>query len=86
QSASMPASIGGLNFSFSSGAMNAGDKFTVQPTRGALNGFGLATSNGSAIAAASPYVPSATKTNTGTGTIGGLSVTSATAAANPHNY
>ncbi|KVL16090.1 flagellar hook-associated protein FlgK [Burkholderia sp. MSMB1826] len=85
-STSMPASIGGLNFSFSSGSMSAGDKFTVQPTRGALNGFGLATSNGSAIAAAAPYVPSATTTNTGNGTIGGLSVTSATAAANPHNY
>ena len=85
-STSMPASIGGLNFSFSSGSMSAGDKFTVQPTRGALNGFGLATSNGSAIAAAAPYVPSATTTNTGNGTIGGLSVTSATAAANAHNY
>ncbi|WP_175885809.1 flagellar hook-associated protein FlgK [Burkholderia sp. BCC0044] len=85
-STSMPASIGGLNFSFSSGSMSAGDKFTVQPTRGALNGFGLATSNGSAIAAAAPYVPSATTTNTGSGTIGGLSVTSATAAANAHNY
>ncbi|MBN3773744.1 MULTISPECIES: flagellar hook-associated protein FlgK [Burkholderia] len=82
----MPGSIGGLNFSFSSGSMQPGDKFTVQPTRGALNGFGLATSNGSAIAAAAPFVPSATTTNTGTGTIGGLSVTSATAAANPHNY
>nr|WP_321862986.1 flagellar hook-associated protein FlgK [Burkholderia cenocepacia] len=85
-STSMPASIGGLNFSFSSGSMNAGDKFTVQPTRGALNGFGLTTSNGSAIAAAAPYVPSATTTNTGNGTIGGLSVTSAAAAANAHNY
>ncbi|MEN8517052.1 flagellar hook-associated protein FlgK [Burkholderia sp. RS02] len=85
-SASMPASIGGLNFSFASGSMSAGDKFTVQPTRGALNGFGLATSNGSAIAAAAPYVPSATTTNTGTGTIGGLSVTSAAAAANAHKY
>ncbi|MCA8275086.1 flagellar hook-associated protein FlgK [Burkholderia sp. AU30280] len=81
----MPGQIGGLNFSLS-GTMNAGDKFTVQPTRGALNGFGLTTSNGSAIAAAAPFVPSATTTNTGTGTIGGLSVTSAAAAANPHNY
>ncbi|VWC47413.1 flagellar hook-associated protein FlgK [Burkholderia lata] len=81
----MPGQIGGLNFSLT-GTVNAGDKFTVQPTRGALNGFGLATSNGSAIAAAAPFVPSATTTNTGTGTIGGLSVTSATAAANPHNY
>ncbi|MCA3826679.1 MAG: flagellar hook-associated protein FlgK, partial [Burkholderia sp.] len=85
-STSMPGSIGGLNFSFSSGAMNAGDKFTVQPTRGALNGFGLTTSSGSAIAAAAPYVPSAATTNTGNGTIGGLSVTNPAAVANAHNY
>ncbi|WP_193099340.1 flagellar hook-associated protein FlgK [Burkholderia sp. Z1] len=83
--AQMPGQIGGLNLSLT-GTMKPGDSFTVQPTRGALNGFGLATSNGSAIAAAAPYVPSATTTNTGTGTIGGLSVTSAAAAANAHNY
>ncbi|MGU2416567.1 flagellar hook-associated protein FlgK [Burkholderia cenocepacia] len=83
--AQMPGQIGGLNLSLT-GTMQPGDKFTVQPTRGALNGFGLTTSNGSAIAAAAPYVPSATTTNTGNGTIGGLSVTSATAAANAHNY
>ncbi|MDS0862180.1 flagellar hook-associated protein FlgK [Burkholderia pseudomultivorans] len=68
-SKSMPASIGGLDFSFSSGAMSAGDQFTVLPTRGALDGFGLATSNGSAIAAASPVVSSAVSTNAGTATI-----------------
>ncbi|WP_423371750.1 flagellar hook-associated protein FlgK [Burkholderia sp. LMG 32019] len=89
QKGPMPVTLGGasgLNFSIASGKMQPGDQFTVLPTRGALNGFGLATSNGSAIAAAAPFVPSATTTNTGTGTIGGLSVTSATAAANPHNY
>ncbi|RQZ15724.1 flagellar hook-associated protein FlgK [Burkholderia sp. Bp9031] len=82
----MPVSLGGLNFSVPSGAMKAGDQFTVLPTRDALNGFGLATSTGSAIAAASPYASSASTTNTGTGTIGSLSVTSASAAANAHNY
>ncbi|HKT65028.1 MAG TPA: flagellar hook-associated protein FlgK [Burkholderia sp.] len=82
----MPVSLGGLDFSVPSGTMQAGDQFTVLPTRGALNGFGLATSAGSAIAAASPYVSSVSTTNTGTGTIGSLSVTSATAAANTHNY
>lgn len=64
----MPGSIGGLDFSLN-GAMAAGDSFTVQPTRGALNGFSLATTNGSAIAAASPVVSSAVSTNTGTATI-----------------
>ncbi|MCR4469180.1 flagellar hook-associated protein FlgK [Burkholderia sp. SCN-KJ] len=65
----MPVSLGGLNFSFSSGAMNAGDQFTVLPTRGALTGFGLATTSGSAIAAASPVVAAASSTNIGTGKI-----------------
>ncbi|OXJ18242.1 flagellar hook-associated protein FlgK [Burkholderia sp. AU6039] len=70
----MPVSLGGLNFSVPSGSMSAGDKFTVLPTRGALNGFGLATTSALAIAAASPAVTSAASTNTGTGkiTLGGV--------------
>lgn len=72
----MPVSLGGLNFSFSSGAMNAGDRFTVLPTRGALTGFGLATTSGSAIAAASPAVTSASSTNLGTGKLALSGVTS----------
>lgn len=85
-STTMPGSIGGLNFSIASGTMNAGDKFTLQPTRGALNGFGLTTSNGSAIAAASPYVSSAATTNLGTGTIGAPSVTNASAVTTTNPY
>lgn len=76
QSTSMPASIGGLDFSFGANTqMNAGDQFTVLPTRGALDGFALATSSGSAIAAASPVLASAATTNSGTATItqGGVS-------------
>ncbi|WP_269506624.1 flagellar hook-associated protein FlgK [Burkholderia sp. IMCC1007] len=70
QSKSMPASLGGLDFSFANGTqMNAGDQFTVLPTRGALDGFALATSSGSAIAAASPVVASPATTNSGTATI-----------------
>ncbi|CAN0624013.1 flagellar hook-associated protein 1 FlgK [Burkholderia multivorans] len=64
----MPGSIGGLNFSLT-GAMAAGDSFTVQPTRAALDNFALATSNGSAIAASSPVVSSAATSNAGTGKI-----------------
>ncbi|AOJ64042.1 flagellar biosynthesis protein FlgK [Burkholderia ubonensis] len=84
-SATMPISIGGLNFSVS-GAMNAGDSFTVLPTRGALGGFSLATANGSAIAAAGPYVSSASTTNLGTGTIGAPSVTNASAVTTTNPY
>ena len=42
--------IGGMQFNLT-GTMNAGDSFTVEPTRGALNGFALTTSDGSAIVA-----------------------------------
>ncbi|MFL9869429.1 flagellar hook-associated protein FlgK [Paraburkholderia fungorum] len=60
--------INGLNFS-TTGAMKAGDSFTVEPTRGALNSFNSATADPSAIAAAAPVLGSATASNTGTGTI-----------------
>ncbi|MGF6540618.1 flagellar hook-associated protein FlgK [Paraburkholderia youngii] len=61
--------IGGLQFSVASGTMNAGDSFTVEPTRGALNGFALTTTAGSAIAAAAPVLASASTSNTGSATI-----------------
>lgn len=60
--------IGGLVLTLS-GTMNSGDSFTIQPTRGALNGFALATSNTSAIAAASPVLVSSSSTNTGSATV-----------------
>ena len=63
------ASMGGLVLNITSGAMNAGDSFTIQPTRGALNSFALATSNTSAIAAAGPVLASAPSSNIGTGSI-----------------
>jgi flagellar hook-associated protein 1 len=63
----------GLKISVS-GSMQAGDSFTIQPTRASLDNFGLATTSGSAIAAASPAVTSGATANTGSATI-----TSATA-------
>jgi flagellar hook-associated protein 1 FlgK len=60
--------INGLNFS-TTGTMNAGDSFTVEPTRGALNSFATATTDASAIAAAAPVLANAASSNTGTGTI-----------------
>lgn len=61
--------IGGLVLNITAGAMNPGDSFTIQPTRGALDSFGLATTNSSAIAAASPVLASAASSNTGSATI-----------------
>lgn len=65
---SLPATLGGLKLS-ATGTMNAGDSFTIEPTRGALNGFAVAATDGSAIAAAAPVTASATASNTGSGKI-----------------
>ncbi|RDK01787.1 flagellar hook-associated protein FlgK [Paraburkholderia lacunae] len=65
---SLASPINGLQFS-TTGTMNPGDSFTVEPTRGALNSFATATTAASAIAAAAPVLGAAASTNTGTGTI-----------------
>ena len=68
QAANLTSPIGGMQFSLT-GTMNAGDSFTVEPTRGALNGFGLTTSDGAAIAASSPVLVSKGTSNTGTSSV-----------------
>ncbi|SIO64795.1 flagellar hook-associated protein FlgK [Paraburkholderia phenazinium] len=64
----LSAPIDGLNFSMT-GTMNAGDSFNVSPTSGALTSFALTTTRGSAIAAASPVLATASSANSGTATI-----------------
>ncbi|GJH07888.1 flagellar hook-associated protein FlgK [Caballeronia novacaledonica] len=69
--------INGLNIDVSSlTGVQKGDSFTIQPTRASLDNFKLTTSNGAAIAAASPAVTSAASTNTGTASISSATVTS----------
>ena len=68
QAANLTNPIGGMQFSLT-GTMNAGDSFTVEPTRGALNDFGLTTSDGAAIAASSPVLVSKGTSNTGTSSV-----------------
>ncbi|SAL02120.1 flagellar hook-associated protein FlgK [Caballeronia ptereochthonis] len=71
------ATINGLNIDVSGLTdVQKGDSFTIQPTRGALDAFRLTTSNGAAIAAASPAVTSAASTNTGTASISSATVSS----------
>lgn len=53
----------------STGTMSDGDSFAIQPTAGALDSFAVATSDPSAIAAASPVLVTAGSTNTGTATV-----------------
>ncbi|WP_028221873.1 flagellar hook-associated protein FlgK [Paraburkholderia oxyphila] len=69
-SASEPFVVSAAGLSITStGTMNNGDSFAIQPTAGALDNFALATTDPSAIAAASPVLVSAASTNTGTATV-----------------
>jgi flagellar hook-associated protein 1 FlgK len=67
--------IAGLNISLTSGTMQSGDSFTIQPTSGALSAFSLVTTNPTAIAAASPAVASAGASNAGTANISAATAT-----------
>jgi flagellar hook-associated protein 1 len=53
----------------STGTMSNGDSFAIQPTAGALDSFAVATSDPSAIAAASPVLVTAGTSNAGTGQV-----------------
>jgi flagellar hook-associated protein 1 FlgK len=59
----------------------AGDRFLLQPTSGAAAGLGVAISDSSRIAAATPVSASADLDNTGTGALGTMKVVDATDAA-----
>ena len=69
---SLPATLGGLKLS-ATGTMQPGDSFTIEPTRGALNSFGVV--SGATIASGAPVFAQKTATNTGTGAITAGSVT-----------
>ncbi|WP_233865202.1 flagellar hook-associated protein FlgK [Paraburkholderia adhaesiva] len=68
-SAATPFVAGGLSITTTSGTMNNGDAYSIEPTMGALNGFSVATTNPADIAAASPVLVSAGTANAGTGTV-----------------
>ena len=65
---SLSQPIDGMNFS-TTGTMQPGDSFEVSPTSGALSSFALTTTNGSAIAAASPVLVTKNTGNSGTAQI-----------------
>jgi flagellar hook-associated protein 1 len=65
----------GLQISVS-GSMQKGDSFTIQPTRSSLDNFGLSTTSGSAVAAASPAVTSSATANSGSGSITSAAISS----------
>jgi flagellar hook-associated protein 1 len=68
-SAANPISADGLSIVVS-GAPSSGDKFLIQPTANASNGFNVVLSNPSQLAAAAALQSTAAPTNTGSATIG----------------
>jgi len=73
-------SADGLTFSLS-GAAQAGDSFRIQPTRQASTGLAMVMNDPNGIAAAAALNATAAKTNTGTGSIGSVTVSDPTNAA-----
>ncbi|MBB3255826.1 flagellar hook-associated protein 1 FlgK [Paraburkholderia bannensis] len=70
-----PFTAAGLSIT-STGTMANGDSYAIQPTAGALDSFSVATSDPSAIAAASPVLVSAATGNAGTAVVTQGTVTS----------
>jgi flagellar hook-associated protein 1 FlgK len=66
-------SADGLTFSLS-GTAQKGDSFQIQPTRAAANGLTLAMTDPNGIAAAAALASKAASANTGTGSIGSVTV------------
>lgn len=64
----------GLEFTVG-GAAAAGDSFLIRPTQGAAAGLNVAITDVTRIAAASPVAGTVAGANTGTGTIGGFTIT-----------
>jgi flagellar hook-associated protein 1 FlgK len=67
--AAFPQTVDGVTLTLSSGSMNAGDTYLIEPTANGASALSLATTNTSAIAAATPILGSAAVSNTGNATI-----------------
>lgn len=64
-----PATVDGITVSLSSGTINSGDSFRIQPTRNGAAAIGVAVTDTKKIAAAVPIRTIATLSNAGTGTV-----------------
>ncbi len=70
-----PVTLSGAGLSITvNGSAKAGDQFLVQPTRNAIAGLALVTTDPTKVAAAAPLLTGAAATNTGTATIDAGSV------------
>lgn len=80
--ASLPQTIDGITIQISAGAMQAGDDFLIQPTANGTADLKLVITDTTKIAAGAPVMSAAkATTNTGTGSISGIAVSTAYAAA-----
>jgi flagellar hook-associated protein 1 FlgK len=75
------ATIDGVDFSLTSGAMAAGDHYVIRPTVNGAADFNVLIKDLTSIAAATPIVTGVTNTNTGTGAISAGSINAAFTAA-----
>lgn len=66
---SLPQTVDGISFSQTSGTIQTGDDFVIQPTRNAAAKFNVAITDASKLAVAGPLNSSASNTNTGSGII-----------------
>ncbi|MDO9372749.1 MAG: flagellar hook-associated protein FlgK, partial [Gammaproteobacteria bacterium] len=71
------ATVDGITVSLSSGTINSGDSFRIQPTRNGAATIGVAVTDTKKIAAAAPIRTSATLANVGSGTVSSGTVLSA---------
>jgi flagellar hook-associated protein 1 FlgK len=72
-----PATFDGVTMSLDSGAVAAGDKFTVQPTRTGARDMKVLLTDPSKVAAASPVITGNTAGNQGSGLLGTATVSAA---------
>ena len=72
--ASMPQTVDGVTISIASGAMAAGDRFLIAPTRDGASGIGVAITDPAAVAAAAPIRTSAATSNLGNASLDGATV------------
>ncbi|MET3123393.1 flagellar hook-associated protein 1 FlgK [Oxalobacteraceae bacterium GrIS 2.11] len=73
--AAFPAVVDGVTYALSSGAMTAGDSFSISPAANGAGALSLISTAPTVLASAAPIATSATGTNTGTGAITPGSVT-----------
>lgn len=68
-SATMPLSVDGLSLNVSSGAMAAGDRFTIKPYEGFINSLSVKMTDPRDVAAAAPVRLTTASANTGSATL-----------------